>query len=76
MVLFQSVIIVFQSVMVKQMLCLETGSEGEAVEGWSTIVVTGYDLVKTSIMIPEQCTTYRAVHYLQSSDTEIALNKY
>jgi hypothetical protein len=39
------------------MLNLETGSEDEVVEGWS-IIVTGFDLVNMSIMIPEQCMTY------------------
>jgi hypothetical protein len=38
------------------MLSLETGSEGEGVEGWSNIV-TGFDLVNMSNMIPEQCMT-------------------
>jgi hypothetical protein len=39
------------------MLSLETGSKGEAVEGWSNIV-TGFDLVNMNIMITEQCMTY------------------
>jgi hypothetical protein len=36
---------------------LDTGSKGEAVEGWSSIVI-GFDLVNMSVMIPEQCMTY------------------
>jgi hypothetical protein len=39
------------------MLSLETGSECEDVEGWRNIV-TGFDLVNESIMIPEQCMNY------------------
>jgi len=39
------------------LLGLETGSEGEVVEGWSDIV-TGFYLVNMNSMIPEQCMTY------------------
>jgi len=39
------------------MLSLETGSEGEVIEGWSDIF-TDFDLVNMNNMIPEQCMTY------------------